>query len=112
MEDQVQPSDGPGPQGTAPDGPDAQDGGSGLKGLRSLRRLRDRIHAVAAELTALRQENAVLQERIAELERSTRPSGDGGAPLALEGDPEALRRKVEGFILAIDRFLEEGAREG
>ncbi|MEZ4702817.1 MAG: hypothetical protein R2834_20965 [Rhodothermales bacterium] len=88
----------------------------GLKGLRSLRRLRDRVQAAAHELQALRQENAALQKRIAELERGMpEAAGDGGAgtaALALEGDPELLRRKVEGFITAIDRFLEEDSRVG
>ncbi len=92
----------------APEG--AAEGASTLIGLRSLRRLRDRVQAAAQEIQALRQENVALHQRIVELERSVRPAGDGGAPLALEGDPDQLRRKVDGFIVAIDRYLEEDSR--
>jgi hypothetical protein len=93
----------PAPEGGAEGHPE----GATLIGLRSLRRLRDRVQAAAQEIQALRQENAALHLRIAELERSVRTAGDGGAPIALEGDPDQLRRKVDGFILAIDRYLEE-----
>ncbi|MDZ4699970.1 MAG: hypothetical protein SH809_09720 [Rhodothermales bacterium] len=86
------------------------EGTSTLIGLRSLRRLRDRVQAAALEIQALRQENAALHQRIVELERSVRTSGDGGTPLAFEGDPDLLRRKVDGFIVAIDRYLEEDSR--
>lgn len=89
----------------------APEGVAGVKGLRSLRRLRDRVAAAAQELAQLRQENTVLHQRIAELEAGERALGDGGAPMLLEGDPEALRRKVDGFIQAIDRFLEEDRRQ-
>lgn len=88
----------------------ATEGVAGVKGLRSMRRLRDRVAAAAQELAQLRQENAALEQRISELEAGGRVLGDGGVAIPLEGDPEVLRRKVDGFIQAIDRFLEEDRR--
>ncbi len=80
---------------------------TGLKGTRSLRRLRDRVERAASELIRLREENATLQERIEELEGSGAAKADGGAgKLVLDTDPEALKRKVEGFIQSIDNYLD------
>lgn len=93
---------------SAPEG--ALEGASTLIGLRSLRRLRGRVLAAAQEIQALRQENVALHQRIAVLEQRVGTGGDGGASLALEGDPDQLRRKVDGFIHAIDRYLEDDSR--
>ena len=80
---------------------------TGLKGTRSLRRLRDRVERAASELIRLREENATLQERITELEGDGAGKADGGAgKLVLDTDPEALKRKVEGFIQSIDNYLD------
>lgn len=76
--------------------------------LQALERLRDRVEAAAREIERLRQENERLAERVQELAalEAARPEDGGPLPtLVLESDPEALRRKVEGFIEAIDRVL-------
>ncbi len=72
---------------------------------RSLSHLRDRVEAAAREIERLRAENAALAERVLEVQdrRERAPSfafGEGG------DDPEALRRKVQGFIDTIDRLLQ------
>ena len=75
-----------------------------LKSPQALERLRDRVQTAARELARLRQENAKLAERIRTLE--TRPVVDPDAALVtFDEDPEELRRKVEGFIDAIDQYL-------
>lgn len=77
----------------------------GLKSTGSLERLRDRVETAAHELKRLREENQALSERINELE--ARPNVDPqGTFLSLDHDPELLRRKISGFIEAIDRYLE------
>jgi hypothetical protein len=99
--------DNPHPPGSDEDGAaSGTDAMAGLKGTRSLRRLRDRVERVAHELRMLREENATLQELIAELESMPADAGVGGVRL-LESDPDALKRKVVGFIEAIDRYLDE-----
>ena len=76
-----------------------------LKGLRSLERLRDRVEMTARELERLRQENAALVERLRALEART-PDGPRGTTVAFDEPPEVLRRKVQTFIDAIDRYVE------
>lgn len=77
------------------------------RSLQALERLRDRVEAAAREIERLREENARLAERVQELATldAARPDGSPIPALALEGDPEALRRKIEGFIEAIDHVL-------
>lgn len=76
-----------------------------LRSSGSLERLRDRVENVAHELKHLREENQALSERIKELE--SRPNvAPQGTFLSLEHDPDLLRRKINGFIEAIDRYLE------
>lgn len=76
-----------------------------LKSMSSLERLRDRVENAAHELKRLREENHALSERIRELE--SRPAVNAqGTFLSLDHDPEQLRRKISGFIEAIDRYLE------
>ena len=89
----------PPPSPTAPEPSD--------EGLAALERLRKRVEAAAAEIERLRTENAALAERVRELAAHDVARGDGGAGLSLtlEGDPSALRKKVEGFIEAIDQML-------
>lgn len=84
-------------------------GPASVKGLGALEKLRDRVEVAARELKRLREENEALAERIAELEE--RPFADQeGAFVPLDEDPELLRRKISGFIEAIDRYLDqEGA---
>jgi hypothetical protein len=73
--------------------------------MGSLERLRDRIEVAAHELKRLREENDGLRQRIGELE--ARPdAGSKGTLPSIEHDPEVLRKKIGGFIEAIDRFLE------
>ena len=76
-----------------------------LKSLASLERLRDRVEVAAHELKRLREENESLARRIRELE--SKPSGESKAGLlSSDQDPELLKRKIAGFIEAIDRYLE------
>ena len=89
---------------------DAASAGIGASGLGSLRgsqvleRLRERVETAARELERLRKDNALLARRIAELE--ARPAVDADqAFLVFDSDPEALRKKVESFIQAIDAHL-------
>lgn len=91
------------PPNVAPS-PEPSGGPVRLKAPQSLERLRDRVQAAADELARLRRENAALAARIRDLE--TRPAADPDASLLiLDEEPEALRRKVQGFIDAIDRYL-------
>lgn len=79
-----------------------------LRGISSLERLRDRIDTAAMELRRLRDENRALAERIRELE--ARPEVDPGETvLTFDRDPEVLKRKIAGFIDALDAYLD---REG
>lgn len=76
-----------------------------LQSLASLERLRDRVEVAAREMKRLRDENGALADRIKELE--SRPAVDPrGTVLSLDHDPEVLKRKISGFIEAIDRYLE------
>lgn len=75
-----------------------------LKSPQSLERLRDRVQTAVRELDRLHKENAVLTERIKDLEK--RPAIDGvGTLLDFDENPDTLREKVEGFIEAIDQYL-------
>jgi hypothetical protein len=85
------------------DGPDRQRPVP-LKSPQSLERLRERVQAAARQLERLRKENAALAERIRALE--TRRAVDlEGTVVAFDEDPEVLRRKIEGFVSAIDAYL-------
>lgn len=75
------------------------------EGLAALERLRNRVEAAVAEIERLREENAALAERVDELTAHDVVRGESAPALPLEGDPEALRQKVEAFIEAIDRML-------
>ena len=76
-----------------------------LRGLTALERLRTRVERAVAEIERLREENAALAERIGHLEEAV--SGESPV-LPIDGDPESLRDKVQGFIDAIDRALVTG----
>lgn len=80
-----------------------------LKGSSSLKRLRDRVETAAHELKRLREENKALSDRLEQLELNPSVS-DEGTLLTFEEDPELLRRKIETFIEAIDRYLQEERR--
>ena len=77
---------------------------------RSLRRLRDRVERAAHELRVLREENTSLQERVAELEALSTEKAPDTSPFFFESDPESVKRKVDGFIQAIDRYLDDPDR--
>ena len=71
------------------------------------------MKTAADELRRLREENAALAARLAELESSARMEGrDDETLLLLDEDPEALKRKVDGFIEAIDQYLEQERARG
>ena len=72
--------------------------------LRALVHLRDRVEAAAREVERLREENATLTARVAELQAGTM-APNGGIALCGEGDAEKLKAKIQGFIEAIDRVL-------
>ena len=83
---------------------------AGRADWRSLSHLRDRVEAAAREIERLRAENAALAKRVLDLQdhRESAPSfafGEAG------DDPDALRKKVQGFIDTIDRLLEADAPE-
>lgn len=98
------------PQQEASEPVDVQSAGLGTQGLPGLRghqaleRLRERVEVAARELERLRKDNVLLARRIAELE--ARPDVDKDqAFLVFDEEDETLRRKVEGFIQAIDTYL-------
>lgn len=80
-----------------------------LRSVQSLERLRDRIETAAHELKRLREENQSLSARIKELEQRPNASMQNTF-LSLEQDPELLRRKINGFIELIERYLEREGR--
>lgn len=83
------------------------------RGSQVLERLRERVEVAARELERLRKDNVLLARRIAELE--ARPAVDDDQSfLVLDENQEVLRKKVEGYIQAIDAYLSrerERARE-
>lgn len=81
--------------------------GPSVLSSRSLRKLRDRVERAAHELRVLREENSLLQERVTELESVSAERLPEGNAFFLESDPETVKRKVEGFIQAIDRYLDD-----
>lgn len=77
-----------------------------LQSIGSLEKLRDRVEVAAREMKRLSEENGALAERIQELE--SRPAVDPhGTVLSLDHDPDVLKRKISGFIDAIDQYLEK-----
>ena len=94
----------PDPRGGATGEEQALKGDVHLKGSRSLERLRERVERAAQELVRLRQENAALAARLHALE-SEAALPQEGTLLGLPEDPETLRRRVTGFIEAIDQYL-------
>ena len=76
-----------------------------LRGVASLERLRDRVEVAAHELKRLREENESLRRRVREFEARPNP-GTKATVSSIEHDPEVLKKKIGGFIEAIDRFLE------
>ena len=86
--------------------PGAEEPDLPLAQTTSLRQLRDRVETAAQELERLRRENEALTARIERLEQ--RPAIDAEAAfVAFDESPEAVRRKVERFIDAIDAYLAE-----
>ncbi len=77
-----------------------------LKGTRSLERLRDRIDLAVKELARLREENAALQKQLDSFQSHGIEAMDG-TPVVFTESPSALRTKVENFIEAIDRYIEQ-----
>ncbi len=82
-----------------------------LRGTQALERLRERVEVAARELERLRKDNMLLARRIAELE--ARPDVDSDqAFLIFDEDPEGLRKRVEGFVQAIDTYLARERESG
>lgn len=77
-----------------------------LNSSASLERLRNRIEDAAKELHRLREENAALVKRLSDLEANPMMDFEGTL-IALDEDPDALRTKIEGYIAAIDSYLNE-----
>jgi hypothetical protein len=81
----------------------------GSRGPDPLERLRDRVERAATEIERLREENALLADRLRAVAEAG-PEGEGQPPQALPaigGDPEATREKIQGFLDALDRLLAE-----
>ncbi len=83
---------------------------SHVPGTQSIERLRNRIELTVKELTRLRSENASLQKQLQEVKAHPLDSLDG-TPVIFTESPAALRAKVEGFIGAIDRYVQATAKE-
>lgn len=75
--------------------------------LASLDELHRQVEATVQEIRRLRQENETLRRRIRELERRPNVDPETQAFVRFDDEPATLRRKVEGFIEAIDRHLDE-----
>lgn len=74
----------------------------------ALRRLRRHVAHAAETLDRLRRENERLRARVQELEAN--PGFDyDGTLLPLDDDAAALRKKVEGFVEALDAHLAQTA---
>jgi hypothetical protein len=75
--------------------------------LRALAYLRDRVEAAAREVERLREENAALAARVADLQTHSGQTHSGTAALSLPGgeEPQKLRAQIQGFIAAIDQVL-------
>ncbi len=70
-----------------------------------LETLRSSVLEAIEEIGRLRAENAVLTERLGQMSGAPQqPSG--GTLLDFNDPPEALKEKVQGFIDAIDTYLE------
>lgn len=67
------------------------------------RRLHDTIQRAVAEISRLRDENALLKDKMSELESSIQSKQD----LFGDGSPEEIREQIEGFITTIDSVLAE-----
>lgn len=73
-----------------------------------LARLRERVEKAAHEIERLRQENARLAERVAELaQEDIMPADQHPAAVTIGENPEELKQKIQGFIDALDRVLAE-----
>lgn len=108
-------------QEVTPDAEQADDAGEGaaqaperapeasvsFSGIEVITRLRDRVETAAFELKRLREENTALAARLQALEAQP-----AATALPLDQDPEVLRRKITGFIDAIDRYLEQENTQG
>jgi len=77
-----------------------------LKSYKSLERLRDRVLLTSRELARLRVENLELQKVVAELKAGGGKLSEGTAVVFTES-PAVLRSKVEGFIEAVDQYLQD-----
>ena len=76
-----------------------------LRNPRTLERLRDRVQEIALEFSRLREENAALYKRIEALESDKRKHPTG-ASLVFQENPDVMRRKIQGFIDALDEYLQ------
>ncbi|MFT5144034.1 MAG: hypothetical protein ACI80V_003672 [Rhodothermales bacterium] len=77
-----------------------------LKSYKSLETLRDRVMLTSRELARLRTENAELHRQVEELKSGVAVQIEGSTILLTE-TPAVLRSKVEGFIEAIDQYLQD-----
>ncbi len=69
-----------------------------------IERLRTGIEQAARLIGRLRRENGRVRARVEEIEAHPGLAKDG-TTLALDDDAEVLRRRIEGYIDAIDRQL-------
>lgn len=72
-----------------------------------VRQLRAQVQRAVTTIQRLRAENRQLRERVEELEVRPDVPADKTV-LALDDDPEGLRKQITEFIEAIDLYLEEG----
>jgi regulator of replication initiation timing len=74
--------------------------------LPTLEDLREQVQAAAQEIHRLRRENEQLRNRVRTLKERPQVEPDQTF-VVLDEKPAKLRRKVDGFIDAIDHYLDE-----
>jgi chromosome segregation ATPase len=71
--------------------------------------LEERVRQAASELSRLRERNAALERRLAELEQQLREIHEGGEPgemaVAWEAERDEVRRRVERLAQALEELL-------
>lgn len=73
-----------------------------------LEQLRTRVKSATSEINRLKADNEKQAARLDKLKDKV-PDAKGPA-LYIDGDRDALRKKVRGYIETIDRFLKEDAK--
>lgn len=73
-----------------------------------LEQLRKRVKSAASEITRLKSDNDKYQASLDKMKDKV-PDAKGPA-LYVDGSRDALRKKVQGYIDTLDRFLQEDVK--